>query len=136
MELIQNIKGQLIGQIKSSGIKRITKENLVNLINGFKIWTQDNRELSDKEKDELFIELSSHYVADLNYDTDYSLLMLVIEEIESRGFPIHCINNLVIIKENNTISAKSMVSIMGTEKTKKAALYKAALNFIKNHENN
>ncbi len=74
MELIQNIKGQLIGQIKSSGIKRITKENLVNLINGFKIWTQDNRELSDKEKDELFIELSSHYVADLNYDTDLVVL--------------------------------------------------------------
>jgi hypothetical protein len=74
MELIQNIKGQLIGQIKSSGITRITKENLVNLINGFKIWTQDNRLLSGEEKDALFIELSSHYVADLNYDTDLVVL--------------------------------------------------------------
>lgn len=74
MELIQNIKGQLIGQIKSSGITRITKENLVNLLNGFKVWTQDNRLLSDEEKDALFIELSSHYVADLNYDTDLVVL--------------------------------------------------------------
>jgi hypothetical protein len=73
-ELLFNIKGQLIGQIKNSNITRITEEQLKNLISNYRNWQENNRELNDTEKKELFIELSSHYAADLNFETDFFVL--------------------------------------------------------------
>jgi hypothetical protein len=73
-ELLFNIKGQLIGQIKNSNITRITEEQLKNLIANYRNWQENNRELNETEKNELFIELSSHYAADLNFETDFFVL--------------------------------------------------------------
>ena len=73
-ELLFNIKGQLIGQIKNSNITRITEEQLKNLISNYRNWQENNRELNETEKNELFIELSSHYAADLNFETDFFVL--------------------------------------------------------------
>jgi len=47
---------------------------LTNLIGNYRLWTESNRELTENEKKELFVELTSHYVADLNYDTDFVVL--------------------------------------------------------------
>jgi dimeric dUTPase (all-alpha-NTP-PPase superfamily) len=73
-ELIITVKSQLIAQIKASSVIRVTKADLTNLIGNFRLWTESNRELTENEKKELFVELTSHYVADLNYDTDFVVL--------------------------------------------------------------
>jgi hypothetical protein len=73
-ELIITVKSQLIAQIKASNVIRVTKSDLTNLIGNYRLWTESNRELTENEKKELFVELTSHYVADLNYDTDFVVL--------------------------------------------------------------
>ena len=73
-ELIITVKSQLIAQIKASNVIRVTKADLTNLIGNYRLWTESNRELTENEKKELFVELTSHYVADLNYDTDFVVL--------------------------------------------------------------
>jgi hypothetical protein len=73
-ELISAIKSQLIAQIKASNVVRVTKTDLLNLIGNYKLWTENNRELNQEEQKELFVELTSHYVADLNYETDFVVL--------------------------------------------------------------
>jgi hypothetical protein len=73
-ELIITVKSQLIAQIKASSVIRVTKADLTNLIGNYRLWTESNRELTENEKKELFVELTSHYVADLNYDTDFVVL--------------------------------------------------------------
>ena len=49
-ELLFNIKGQLIGQIKNSNITRITEEQLKNLIANYRNWQENNRELNECAK--------------------------------------------------------------------------------------
>ena len=73
-ELIVTVKSQLIAQIKASNVIRVTRADLTNLIGNYRLWTESNRELTENEKKELFVELTSHYVADLNYDTDFVVL--------------------------------------------------------------
>ena len=73
-ELIITVKSQLIAQIKASNVIRVTRADLTNLIGNYRLWTESNRELTENEKKELFVELTSHYVADLNYDTDFVVL--------------------------------------------------------------
>jgi hypothetical protein len=73
-EVISTVKSQLVAQIKASDVTRITRDDLNNLINNYRLWTENNRELSENEKKELIVELTSHYVADLTYDTDLVIL--------------------------------------------------------------
>lgn len=70
-ELLTNIKTQIIAQIRAtSNIERITKELLNSILEGYRLWTDDNRVLSSEEKKVLHEELSNYFIADLNYDTD------------------------------------------------------------------
>jgi hypothetical protein len=72
--IIESVKGQIIASIKSSGVKRVTKSFLQELLDNFKLMTDGFRLLLNTEKDELLIELSSYYTADLNYSTDLVIL--------------------------------------------------------------
>jgi hypothetical protein len=70
-ELLANIKTQIIAQIRAtSNIERITKELLNSILEGYRLWMDGNRVLSDNEKKALHEELSNYFIADLNYDTD------------------------------------------------------------------
>jgi hypothetical protein len=79
--IIDSVKGQLIARIKSSGVTRVTKSLLQDLLDDFKLMTDNFRSLSKVEKDDLLVELSTYYTADLNYSTDLILL--------ERGMVIH-----------------------------------------------
>lgn len=79
--IIDSVKGQLIAGIKSSGVTRVTKSLLQDLLDNFKLMTDNFRSLSKVEKDDLLVELSTYYTADLNYSTDLILL--------ERGMVIH-----------------------------------------------
>ena len=70
-QLLENIKTQIIAQIRAtSNIERITKELLNSILEGYRLWLEGNRILSDDEKKVLHEELSNYFIADLNYDTD------------------------------------------------------------------
>lgn len=69
-DLLQNIKTQLIAQIRAAKIDRISFDALNLLLNSYRLWTEDNRSLSTDEKKILFDELSNYFIADLNYSTD------------------------------------------------------------------
>jgi hypothetical protein len=72
--ITESVKGQIIASIKSSGVKRVTKSLLLNLLDNFRLMTDGFRPLLKSEKDELLVGLSSYYTADLNYSTDLVLL--------------------------------------------------------------
>jgi hypothetical protein len=70
-ELLTNIKTQIIAQIRAtSNIERITKELLNSILEGYRLWMDGNRILSNDEKEVLLEELSNYFIADLNYDND------------------------------------------------------------------
>jgi hypothetical protein len=70
-ELLLNIKSQIIAQIRATNnIERITKELLMSILDGFRLWMENNRVLSENEKQILLEELSNYFIADLNYETD------------------------------------------------------------------
>lgn len=70
-ELLLNIKSQIIAQIRATNnIERITKELLISILDGFRLWMENNRVLSENEKQILLEELSNYFIADLNYETD------------------------------------------------------------------
>lgn len=70
-ELLTNIKTQIIAQIRvANNIERITKELLNSILEGYKLWMDGNRNLTNDEKNVLYEELSNYFIADLNYDTD------------------------------------------------------------------
>jgi hypothetical protein len=70
-ELLVNVKTQIIAQIRAANnIERITKDLLSSILEGYRIWMEGNRVLSSDEKKTLYEELSSYFIADLNYDTD------------------------------------------------------------------
>ena len=70
-DLLTNIKTQIIAQIRAtSNIERITKELLYSILEGYRLWMDDNRILSTDEKKLLLEELSNYFIADLNYNTD------------------------------------------------------------------
>lgn len=70
-EILLNIKSQIIAQIRATNnIERITKELLMSILDGFRLWMENNRILSENEKQILLEELSNYFIADLNYETD------------------------------------------------------------------
>jgi hypothetical protein len=69
-EFHENIKTQLIAQIRAAKIERITVDALNSLLNSYRHWTEDNKALSTDEKKILFDELSNYFIADLRYSTD------------------------------------------------------------------
>jgi hypothetical protein len=73
-QIIESAKAQIIGSIKNSGVTRVTKYDLEQHIENFKVMTQSYRPLEKDEKNALLLELSSHYTADLNYTTDLVIL--------------------------------------------------------------
>jgi hypothetical protein len=73
-QIIESAKAQIIALIKSSGVTRITKFDLEQNIENFKVMTQAYRALTTDEKNALLLELSTHYTADLNYSTDLVVL--------------------------------------------------------------
>jgi hypothetical protein len=85
-ELLINIKTQLIAQIRASRIERITSEALNLLLSSYRLWTEDNRPLTNEETDVLFRELSNYFIADLNYASDFVQLErgLVIADSDPR----------------------------------------------------
>lgn len=73
-QIIESAKAQIIASIKSSGVTRVTKYDLEQNIENFKVMTQAYRALNKDEKNALLVELSTHYTADLNYSTDLVVL--------------------------------------------------------------
>jgi len=73
-KIIESAKGQIIAQIKSGGVNRVTKSLLQKMLEKFTVITEDFRHLTKLEKDELLIELSTYFIADLNFETDLVLV--------------------------------------------------------------
>jgi hypothetical protein len=69
--LLNTVKSQLVALIRASNVERITQSSLTLLLNNYRLWQDDNRLLTDEEKDILFAELRNYYIADLNYETDF-----------------------------------------------------------------
>jgi hypothetical protein len=74
-ELLATTKTQIIALVRAtSNLERITSELIFSILDGYRLWTDGNRTLSDKEKKLLHKELSNYFIADLNYETDLVLL--------------------------------------------------------------
>lgn len=79
----------------------------------------------------VFMEISEDYIDfnldELNYHSDWNLLMLVVEKIESMGYMVDIKNNWVVIHKDG----QSVVVRIEEGKTKKEDVYEGIVEFIK-----
>jgi len=68
-ELLETIKAIIICGLKNTP-GRVTKDRLQKMLESVPVWSEDNRKLTQEEKNELYEELSNYYIADINYDSD------------------------------------------------------------------
>jgi len=73
---------------------------------------------------------------ELRFDSSWDWLMPVVDEIEhGKGFPWFTFKSEICIKENSTLSSKTILEVKGVLDRKKA-YYKACVDFVKWYNEN